>query len=187
MTEAEMIQGVASGDENAFRLLVESYRQQVVNTCFGIVHNLADAEDVAQEVFVEVFRSASGFRADARLSTWLYRIAVNRSLNWVRSRKRRNWLLPFEGIFSAAHEPAGTETPASGIESRQRAQLLHWAVDSLPDNQRTAFVLNKYEELSYQQVAEVMELSVAAVESLLHRARKNLQKKLYACYRKNGL
>jgi RNA polymerase sigma-70 factor (ECF subfamily) len=185
MSEAEIIQKLQEGDEKAFRQLVENYQQLVVNTCFGLVHNTEDAEDIAQDVFIEVFRSAQKFRADSKISTWLYRIAVNRSLNFIRDNKRRKWTQSVENIFSLKTEKSASETPDSEMENSERAQLLHQAIDSLPPNQRVAFTLNKYEDLTYKEIAAVMETSVSSVESLIHRAKKSLQKKLYACYKKN--
>ena len=189
MSETEIIQKLQQGNEQAFKQLVENYQKQVVNTCFGIVHNTEDAEDIAQEVFIEVFRSVQNFRADSKLSTWLYRIAVNRSLNFIRDNKRKKWFQSFEDTVFAKNAqvniPAGHhETPSEELENTQRATILHEAIDSLPDNQKTAFTLNKYEDLSYKEISEVMDLSVSSVESLIHRAKLKLQKKLYTCYKK---
>lgn len=187
MTEPEIIQKLQQGNEQAFKQLVDNYQKLVVNTCFGMVHSLEDAEDIAQEVFIEVFRSIQNFRADAKLSTWMYRIAINRSLNFIRDSKRRKWFRSFDDavmeknilINQLASENAGTE-----IENLQRANILHEAIGSLPENQKTAFTLNKYEDRSYKEISEVMDLSVSSVESLIHRAKLNLQKKLYTCYKK---
>ena len=190
MNEDEIIQKLKNGDEKAFRELVDKYHQAVVNTCFGLIHNTEDAEDIAQDVFIEVFRSTAKFRGDSKISTWLYRIAVNRSLNFIRDNKRRKWFHSFEDkqdIYNAKSlEISNTEdNPATVIENRQRAELLHTAIDKLPVNQKIAFTLNKYEDLSYKKIAEIMEMSVSGIESLIHRAKKNLQKKLYKCYKNN--
>lgn len=190
MSEAEIIQKLQQGDEKAFKQLVEKYQQLVVNTCFGLVHNNEDAEDIAQDVFIEVHRSISNFRADSKISTWLYRIAVNRSLNFIRDNKRRKMAQSIEDMFSLGKEkltniyPGQTESPDSEFENSERAAILHKAIDSLPKNQRVAFTLNKYDDLSYKEIAAVMETSISSVESLIHRAKKNLQKKLYTCYKK---
>lgn len=190
MNEAEIIQKLREGDEQAFRQLVEKHRQLVVNTCFGLVHNLEDAEDIAQDVFIEVFRSVDKFRSDSKISTWLYRIAVNRSLNFIRDNKRRKWMQSVEDVLSLKNERINNllsgkaVSPDIEMENSERAALLHKTIDSLPENQRVAFTLSKYEDLSYKEIAAVMETSVSSVESLIHRAKKNLQKKLYACYKK---
>ena len=190
MDESGLIAGIQQGDQQAFRLLVEKHQRMVVNTCFGIVHNTADAEDLAQDVFLEVFRMADKFRGEARLSTWLYRIATNRSLNFIRDTKRKRFFQSIEEAFSGGKNRNReisehlTDQADHGITGQQRSEMLHRAIDRLPEKQRVAFVLNKYEELSYQQIAEIMEISLASVESLIHRAKKNLQEQLLECYKK---
>jgi RNA polymerase sigma-70 factor, ECF subfamily len=187
MTETEIIQKLQQGNEQAFKNLVENYQNLVVNTCFGMVHNNEDAEDIAQDVFIEVFRSIQNFRADAKLSTWLYRIAVNRSLNHIRDNKRRKWFQSFDDVVKEKNlqiNHYASENPGTELESLQRANILHEAIGSLPENQKTAFTLNKYEDLSYKEIADIMNITVASVESLIHRAKVGLQKKLYICYKK---
>lgn len=192
MSEQEIIQQLIQGNEQAFKNLVESYQKMVVNTCFGLLHNREDAEDVAQDVFIEVYRSISNFRSDAKISTWLYRIAVNRSLNHIRDNKKRRWLSFFASEMKAENkrwlqaEASQSDQPGFELENQQRAIILHKAISSLPENQKIAFTLNKYEELSYNEIADVMQLSVSSVESLLFRAKKNLQNKLYKCYKKSA-
>ncbi|MGE0020145.1 MAG: RNA polymerase sigma factor [Draconibacterium sp.] len=187
MTETEIIQKLQQGSEQAFRQLIENYQKLVVNTCYGLVHNTEDAEDIAQDVFIEVFRSIQNFRADAKLSTWLYRIAVNRSLNHIRDNKRRKWFQSFDDVVKEKTlliNHYASENPGTELENMQRATILHEAIGLLPENQKTAFTLNKYEDLSYKEIAEIMDTSVASVESLIHRAKAGLQKKLYTCYKK---
>ena len=185
MSEAEIIGKLKQGNEKAFRELVENYRQLVVNTCFGFLHNTEDAEDVAQDVFIEVFRSVNKFRADSKISTWLYRIAVNRSLNFIRDNKRRKWFQPLDGVVESKKtilnelSSENSDNPELNLENNQRALLLHEAIDALPKNQRIAFTLNKYEDLAYKEIAEIMNLSVSSVESLIHRSKMNLQKKKF--------
>jgi len=190
MSEADIINRLQQGDEKTFRELVDTYRQMVVNTCFGLLHNIEDAEDVAQDVFIEVFRSAENFRGDSKISTWIYRIAVNRSLNFIRDNKRKRWFQSFENAASTKQtwlnnlKSQNSDNPDFDLENSERSAVLHKAIDSLPENQKIAFTLNKYEDLTYKEISEVMNLSVASVESLIHRAKKNLQKKLYHCYKK---
>ena len=190
MPDTEIIEQLKQGNENAFRRLVENYQKLVVNTCYGMVRNREDAEDIAQDVFVEVYRNVDSFRADAKLSTWLYRIAVNRSLNHIRDNKKHKWFQSVESEVEAKNrqllqlESSKVDQPEYDLENKQRAIILYEAINTLPDNQRTAFTLSKYEELSYQEISEVMEMTVSSVESLLFRAKKNLQKKLHKCYKK---
>ncbi|WP_346858972.1 RNA polymerase sigma factor [uncultured Draconibacterium sp.] len=190
MSDTEIIKQLQEGNEQAFRKLVETHQKLVVNTCFGLVHNREDAEDIAQEVFIEVFRNIDRFRAESKLSTWLYRIAVNRSLNHIRDNKKQKWFQSFEDEVTEKSKKlqqlatSKSDHPEFELENKQRALILHEAIGSLPKNQQVAFTLSKYEELSYQEIAEIMELSVSSVESLLFRAKKGLQKKLYSCYKK---
>jgi RNA polymerase sigma-70 factor (ECF subfamily) len=190
MDEAQLIKGIQQGDRKSFQILVETYQRMVVNTCFGIVHNQADAEDLAQDVFLEIFRTAENFRVDSKISTWLYRIATNRSLNLIRNNKRKRFFQSIEETFTGGRNRTSEisesrgDQPDQNIADQQRSDLLHRAMDRLPEKQRIAFTLNKYEELPYQQIAEVMEISLASVESLIHRAKKNLQEQLLDCYKK---
>ena len=190
MDEAQLIKGIQQGDRKSFQILVETYQRMVVNTCLGIVHNQADAEDLAQDVFLEIFRSAEKFRGDSKLSTWLYRIATNRSLNLIRNNKRKRFFQSIEETFTGGRNRSSEisenrgDQPDQNMADQQRSDLLHRAIDRLPEKQRIAFTLNKYEDLSYQQIAEIMEISLASVESLIHRAKKNLQEQLLDCYKK---
>jgi RNA polymerase sigma-70 factor (ECF subfamily) len=129
MSETEIIKRLQQGDEQAFRQLVENYQKQVVNTCYGLVHSTEDAEDIAQDVFIEVFRSIQNFRADAKLSTWIYRISVNRSLNFIRDNKRRKWSFLFDDAAPAkktADEQRNTTTGNSGSRTRSQRAGQHF-------------------------------------------------------------
>ncbi|MFA6403967.1 MAG: RNA polymerase sigma factor [Salinivirgaceae bacterium] len=124
------------------------------------------------------------------MSTWLYRIAVNRSLNFIRNNKRKRFFQSIEEAFIGGRNRMSeisenhSDQPDRNITDQQQADMLHHAIDQLPPKQRTAFTLNKYEELPYQQIAEIMEISLASVESLIHRAKKSLQEQLLDCYKK---
>lgn len=188
MTEEDLIKGIQAGNEEAFRELFEKYRNRVFNTCNSIVHNPSDADDLVQEVFIEIYRSSGKFRGESRISTWIYRIAINKGLNHMRQVNRRKWYQSIENLASLnlRQTPAASaiRQPDTELEDKQQAQRLHSAIDDLPENQRTAFLLSKYEDLSYLEIAEVMNTSLSAVESLIHRAKSNLQKKLYSFYKK---
>ena len=192
MNDSELVSRIISNDEQAFRLLVERYQTLVINTCFGFIHDQEDAQDIAQDVFIEVLHSVNKFRNEAKISTWLYRIAVNKSLNYIRSRNKFRWFRKTGEIYSnndpvdpQITEVTDNDTPVSIIENKERSETLHAAVNALPENQKIAFVLNKFEELSYKEIADVMNISLSAVESLIFRARKSLQKKLINYYKKN--
>ena len=187
MEETEMIHQLQAGDELAFRKLVEDYQLRVFHICMELLHVREDAEDIAQEVFVEIYHSIGRFRGASRLSTWIYRIAVNKSLNHIRRKKWHRWLQPIENLTGRREaEPVAPENtlPEREIEERQQLAQLWHALDSLPENQRKAFVLSRMEDFSYREIAAIMETTLPGVESLLQRARVNLQKKLWAVYKK---
>jgi RNA polymerase sigma-70 factor (ECF subfamily) len=190
MTESAIIIALKSGDQSAYRKLIENYQVPLLKICRGFLHNDHDASDIVQDTFIEVFLSVSNFRGESKLSTWLYRIAVNKCLNLLRKRKLYN-LVRFDKLTpnnNPQHE-IFDEAPLPGhaLENRERTRLVKKTVDLLPANQRIAFILHKYQDLAYKEIAEVMGISVASVESLLHRARLNLHKKLYTAYKKNLL
>lgn len=171
-----------------FRELVDLHRDRVLNICYRFLHNREDAEDVAQDVFIEVHRSLPEFRGESRLSTWIYRIAVTKSLDLIRRRNRRKrfafFLAPFGTENPVEQIPAPRSfSPDAMLEERERSALLRQAVDSLPENQRIAVTLSKYEEFSQQETAEVMGTTVSAVESLLHRGMENLRNRLRRHFR----
>jgi len=189
MTDQDLVQQINDGDEKAFRLLVDRHQKMVLHTCLGFVQDRNDAEDLAQEIFVELYHSLHKFRGESKLSTWIYRIAVNRSLNFVRDNKRRKFFrsigisLGDETKVDVADE-SWSSRPDHEVENDQRRINLYKAINSLPERQRVAFTLSKLEDLAYQDIAEVMGLSLSSVESLIHRAKLGLQKKLYQCYKK---
>lgn len=184
MNDKELIQKIASKDQGAFKVLVDRYQTLVINTCYNFLGNRQDAEDVAQEVFFQVYKSAQTFRREAKISTWLYRIAVNRSLNFIRDKKRSGWLKNLSSLLEGERQEV-VEVPASdsdrpdvALEEKERNVVVQRAIDSLPDKQRAAFVLHKYEGLSYKEITEILHRSLSSVESLIHRAKSNLQRKL---------
>lgn len=179
--ELELIERLKRGDEAAFRTLVERYQDLVYNTALGVVQNESDAEDVAQEVFIQVYRSIGSFKSEAKLSTWIYRITTTRALDLLRARKskkrfgllKRLWETPEE---SPVENIQDFNHPGVSLERKEEAAQLMAAIAQLPENQKVAFVLHKLEGLSYLEIAEVMGNTLPAVESLMHRARLNLRK-----------
>lgn len=169
---------------------MENHQGLVYNTSLGIVQNTADAEDIAQEVFIQAFHSINDFKGDCKISTWLYRIALTKSLDHLRAKKRKKRFGLMQSLFgSESNEPlveqASFVHPGVQLENKERAAILFKAIEKLPENQKTAFILHKTEGLSYQEVAEVMNVTVSSVESLLHRAKSNLQKYLQTYYKEN--
>jgi RNA polymerase sigma-70 factor, ECF subfamily len=189
MTDREFVQGIIRRDEAVFRELVGTYQQHVIRTCYSLVHDEQEARDLAQEVFIELLDSAGSFRGDAKLSTWIYRIAVNKSLNCLKKQKRRQ-ILGRIGLRSAGpgqQKEEARNIPSEGgadsaLETEELRRVLHFAIGQLTANQKIAFTMHKYEELSYREIAEVMNVSVPSVESLIHRAKMNLQRILSDYY-----
>lgn len=188
MTEKELVEGVLLKNESAYRELVLLYQKQVIGTCYSFLGNYEDAQDIAQDVFIEVYESIDKFRKESKLSTWIYRIAVNKSLNYKRVLARKQWVKSIESFFGKENNETQkvfayqSDMPNEKIDKEERTAIIQKAINKLPENQKIAFTLNKFEELSYQQIAEVMQVSLSSVESLIHRAKINLQKHLVNYY-----
>lgn len=180
MNETELIERLQKKDEAAFRFLVETYQDRVFNTAISIVQNAEDAEDVSQEVFMQVFRSIHSFKGESKLSTWIYRITTTRALDHLRSRKSKKRFGFLQRLFGedneALYEVPDFNHPGVAMDRKENAAKLFKAIGQLPENQKIAFTLHKLESLSYQEISEIMKTSVAAVESMMHRAKQNLRK-----------
>lgn len=190
LNEDEIVQGLKAGNNNAYELLVKTFQKKVYNTCLGLLQNEEDAEDICQEVFIAVFQSISKFKGEAKLSTWIYRIAVTRSLEFIRMKKRKKRFAIFQAIFTNEQGELKIQAshfvhPGVQLENKERAAILFKTIDRLPENQKTAFILHKVEDLSYSEIAAIMNLSVSSIESLMFRAKQNLQKLLGDYYEKN--
>jgi len=191
MTDQELVHGLQKRNQTAFRELVEKFQYMVVNTCHNFLHDKDDAEDLAQDVFIEVYLSIHKFRGDSKLSTWLYRIAVNKSLNFIRENKKKRFIENIGEVLSGDKnkEAYSDENLKEQLEEKneleKKYEILHRAINSLKKNQRIAFTLHKYDKLPYKEIAEVMELSLPAVEALIHRAKKNIQKSVLDHYKNN--
>ena len=173
-----------------FRQIMEDYKDKVVNTCYGFLHNREDAEDVAQEVFIEVYLSYQKFRGNSDIATWIYRIAVNKSLDVCRKRNTQKRIAFFKNLIRIdsmnAKEITLNENDAlSKIEKQEMTKILYLALDRIPVNQRIAITLSKFEDLSMREISKVMDTSESAVESLLSRAKVSLKKQLEHYYKNN--
>ena len=142
MTELELIQGLRNGDENAFRFLVDTYQDRIFNTSLGIVQNAEDAEDVAQEVFIQVYKSIHSFKGESKLSTWMYRIATTRSLDLLRSRKSKKRSGLVQRLFGDGNEPIyeipDFNHPGVTLDRKENAAKLFKAIAQLPENQKNS-------------------------------------------------
>lgn len=192
MNEQQFIKLLKEGTNQAYGQLLDEYKQKVFGTCISFVPNQEDAEDIAQEVFIEVFNSVAKFKGDSKLSTWIYRISVNKSLEFIRkknTKKRFGFMQSLMGNDTPIDKSSYfTEFNHPGIqlENKEQSEILFAAINKLPEAQRIVYTLNKIDDLSYQEVSDITEKSISSIESLLFRAKKNLKELLYDYYKKDG-
>lgn len=183
MSDEEVIAGILVHDREAIRELVDRHHGNIIRTANGFAGNIQDAEDISQEVFMEIIRSIRHFRRTASLNTWIYRITVNKSLDFIRKRKRREFIQRIESVFPGGDGRKDSHSDPSlntlpDPEKKENARILEKTIDTLPRNQRIVFVLCRFDDLSYREASEIMGISVSSVESLMYRAKMNLQKRL---------
>ncbi len=188
MQEKEIIHALQNGQAQVFEQVVELHKNKIYNTVLSFLQNETDAEDITQEVFVKAYQQIHQFRGDATLATWLYRIAVTQSIDFLRRKKRRNPAHAISRFFGSAHineEVPDFHHPGVAAEQKETAAILFKAINQLPSQQAAAFLLQKTEQLSQYQIASILQMTEGAVESLLYRAKTNLQKLLKDYYQKH--
>ncbi len=174
----EFIELLKKGDEEAFAQLVDAYQDNVFNTAISIIQHIQDAEDLTQEVFVQIFRSIKDFRGDAKLSTWIYRITLTKALEWERKKKTKKAISYFKNLVGLENKEEVVVNffhPGIALDNKENASVLFKALQTLPSNQRIAFILIKAEGLTYQEVGIIMNKSVKSIEGLIQRAKDNLR------------
>ncbi|MBT6377476.1 MAG: sigma-70 family RNA polymerase sigma factor [Flavobacterium sp.] len=189
MNQEEFIENLRSGNQAAFSLLIDDYQQKVFHTCISFVPNKEDAEDIAQEVFLEVYKSIGKFKGNSKLSTWIYKICTNKCLEFIRKKNAKKRLVFMQRIL-------GTEIPLDKtnfftefnhpgilLEHKERSETIYLAINTLPESQKTVFTLAKLDGKTYQEIVEITGKSMSSVESIMFRAKKNLQKKLANFYK----
>lgn len=188
MDQAAITAGIKNGDTSVFAEIVEQCQAMVYNTALNIVQNEEDAEDVTQEVFIDVYEGLAGFREEAQLNTWIYRITINKALDLEKRKKRQKNGGLLKRIFAVKEEeePIGFDHPGVTLDNKEKASILFKALKKLPENQQVAFTLHKMEGLSNKEVAEIMETSLYAVESLIARAKTGLKKILEQYYQSSN-
>lgn len=189
MQENELVNRLKNGDEEAFRIIFNDNQKKVINACYRMVNDIETAEDLTQEVFIKVYSSINQFRGESQLSTWIYRIAITKSLDHLRAQKRKKRMAILKYLSGDEEKQIDIEAPKDQnpdiiIDNSERMKILNDAINTLPENQRVAFSLSKYDEMSSKEIAEVLSTSISAVEALIHRAKKNLEKRLYNYYKK---
>lgn len=175
MHDDELINSILNGERLGFKQLMEKYQPNVFRIAVGFVHNRDDADEIVQDVFVKVYQSLSTFNGKSAFTTWLYRIAVNTSINYLRRQKRTTFWTNITELLHIASKEKAAETK---LVEKSNAEIIRAAINALPEKQQMAFVLLKYEDLSQKEVAAIMHISEGAVEQLVHRARNNLKKNL---------
>ena len=186
MGETVFIQRLKEGQEDAFRELVNRFRVPVYNTVVHLLQDGAEAEDCTQEVFIRVYEHIHRFREEALLSTWMYKIAVRSALEKLRKQKRRSFIQRWIPGFEAASTGADAcYHPGVQTENKEKATRLFRAIARLPEQQQLAFTLIRLQGLSYDETAAIMEKNIKAIESLMSRAKENLQKQLIIYHPKN--
>lgn len=179
MDEKQLIEHLKNGDEFIYKYVYDQYSQMVFSVCFRMTGNKEEAEDAVQDVFIKLFNSINTFREESKLSTWIYRIALNICINRSR-RKKLVSILSLNYFEEKGENEMATEkqTPEDELDKSEIQNIVQAAIDRLPAKQKTAIILSRYEELSYNEISKVMGLSISSVESLLFRAKENLAKKL---------
>ena len=184
-TDVQLMLDVKAGDERSFELLLRKYRTPLVNFLYRMVRNSAAAEDLAQEVFLRVYRARQEYAPSAKFTTWMFRIATNLALNSVRDNRHRQMEISIdqtgdngEDEQPAMEVPDRTPTVEQELVARSRAELIMKAIHALPEKQRAAVLLHKFQEMDYDEIARVLECSESALKSLLFRAYETLRVEL---------
>jgi RNA polymerase sigma-70 factor (ECF subfamily) len=189
LQEKKFITDLQSRKQSAYSQLIEDYEQKVFGSCISFVPNKEDAEDIAQEVFLEVFNSIHKFKGNSKLSTWIYRITTNKCLEFIRKKNTKKRFAFMQSILGndipIDRTSYFTEFNHPGIvlENKERNETIFKAINQLPEGQRIVFTLHKVDGKSYQEISKIIDKSVSSVESLMFRARKKLQKLLENFYK----
>jgi len=178
LEEKSLIKNLKANNEEAFKVLVEKYKDLVYNTIIPIIQNVDDADDLTQEVFIQIYKSIKKFKEKSSLSTWIYKISISKAYEYLRYKKRKKRFSILVNIFredNSTIDIPDFHHPGIQLEQKENAKILFDAIEKLNKNQKNAYVLKNIQGLSYKKIAEIMEKSVASVESILFRAKNNLK------------
>ena len=183
LSSEDLMARIAKGDEGAFEILVSRHQTSVLNLIYRFIGDRTQAKDFAQEVFIRVWQAAKSYKPEAKFTTWLYRITANLCFNELKSARRKKWFSSHlsddqRGDTLEEMLPDGAPSAEDLLLEKERNRQISDALQSLPESQRMALILKRYDGLSYQEIAQVIGCSVSAVESLLVRAKRALQEKL---------
>lgn len=184
LTDAEIMLRVKTGDDDAFNFLIEKFRRPLISFMYRMTHNSATAEELGQEVFLRIYRSRTSYTANAKFTTWMYRIATNLAVNHARDTKHER--PEVMSSIDESDEETGLSLDVADkrlnveerILRRERLEAIKRHVESLPERQRVAVLMHKYQNMDYRQIADVLKLSESATKSLLFRAYETLREKL---------
>lgn len=189
LEEKELIAALCEGREEAFKELFKRFSDRIYNTALSVLQHQEDAEDITQEVFVEIYRSVKNFRQDSSLNTWIYKVTVSKCTDHLKKHKAKKRFAFISSLFGddndLQHDKPHFEHPGVLMEHKEHSKVLFFALQKLPEKQQLAYTLAKIEGLSYAEVALSMGTSVSSVESLLFRANENLRDYLSAYYKNN--
>ncbi len=190
MPDFELIKKInQNDDQEAFKTIIEKYKQLVFGIAIGFFHDNETANDIVQDVFIKFWQIRKDFELKSKFSTWLYKVTTNHCVN---VQRRKKIITAFSFLSSKNSEDKNLEQKLlqntkmpekDSFREEHIKNALNKAINSLPKRQRIAFILNKYQNFSYKDISEIMDLSVSSVESLLHRAKTNLQEKLSDTYK----
>lgn len=181
MGDNQLLHDIAIGNSKAFEKLYNGFSDKVYNIALSYSKNVEDAEEITQEVFLKIYKHAASFNNQSSLSTWIYRIVVNTSLNYL---KKKNRFTSFKSDYkdTGSIESIDFHHPGARLEQKENASILFKVIDCLPERQKTAFILSYIEWLPRQEVADIMRISLKSIESLLQRAKQNLRTRLTEMY-----
>ena len=182
MSDQELIQGVLARQRDALELLVARYQRKVIMTAYHLTGNMEESEDLSQDIFLEVINNLERFGQRSSLETWIYRITINRAINLTKKNRRRDFFGMLTRLSAlkgkGAEEIKETDMEEEDYLYNEKRNMLYHSMEKLPEKQRIAFVLTKFEEKSYKEAAAIMDVTLSSVESLVHRATVSLKKEL---------
>ncbi len=176
--ELEIIADILNGNSESFGLIAEEYAQQLFRVALGYMRSKEEAEDIVQEVLIKAYNSLGTFKGESKLSTWLYRITINTCINEINKLKRRSLFSSIEDVEGWALDVGDQKNPEQQLIEEETNRKVRKAIYKLPPKQKTAFILQRYRELSQKEISEIMGMTEGAVEQLLQRGKSNLKKRL---------
>ena len=179
MEDKKLVKDLRNGNEDDFRFLVENYKKYIFNNIVSTIQNIEEADDLTQEVFIQVFKSIDNFKEKSSLSTWIYRITLSKCYEHIRYKKRKKRFSQLVNLFrddGTSIDIPTFEHPGVILEKKEDAKILFEAINYLNEEQKSAYILKNIQGLTYKKISEVMNKSSSSVESLIFRAKKNLKK-----------